>query len=80
MENQCEYIAYRGYFYIIEWFYDEKENSEVFEYYRNLSGDVRRKILVLFKRMGDLGIIYDKTKFRCEGDQIYSFKPQPHRF
>jgi phage-related protein len=30
--------------------------------------------------MGDLGKIYDITKFRNEGDGIYAFKPQPDRY
>jgi hypothetical protein len=30
--------------------------------------------------MGDIGKISDQTKFRNEGDKIYAFKPQPHRF
>ncbi len=35
---------------------------------------------MLFKRMGDYGKISDTTKFRNEGNKIYAFKPQPHRF
>jgi len=35
---------------------------------------------MLLKRMGDFGRIFDKTKFRNEGDQIFAFKPQPDRF
>ena len=38
------------------------------------------KLFVLIKKMGDLGKIYDKTKFRNEGDGIYAFKPQPDRY
>jgi len=34
----------------------------------------------LVKRIADYGIIFDKTKFRNEGDNIYSFKPQPDRY
>ncbi len=30
--------------------------------------------------MGDLGQLRNKQKFRHEGDQIYAFKPKPHRF
>jgi hypothetical protein len=30
--------------------------------------------------MGDLGKIFDITKFRNEGDQIFAFKPQPDRY
>ncbi|GHV48571.1 hypothetical protein AGMMS49546_39200 [Spirochaetia bacterium] len=36
--------------------------------------------MVLVKKMGDFGKIYDKTKFTYEGDKIYAFKPQPDRY
>lgn len=35
---------------------------------------------MLVKKMGDFGVIFDKTKFRNEGDGIYAFKPQPDRY
>ena len=35
---------------------------------------------MLFKRMGDCGKIFDKTKFNNEGDGIFAFKPKPERF
>ena len=35
---------------------------------------------MLLKRMGDFGRIFDKTKFRNEGEQIFAFKPKPDRF
>ncbi len=40
----------------------------------------KRKVLLLFKRIGDFGQINDKTKFRYEGDDIFAFKPKPDRF
>jgi phage-related protein len=73
-------IAYRGSEYTIEWYFNEKEKSQAFEYYSTLTSVERRKVLMLFKRMGDFGKISDTTKFRNEGDKIYAFKPQPHRF
>lgn len=30
--------------------------------------------------MGDQGKVFDKTKFRNEGDKNYAFKPQPDRY
>ena len=73
-------IAYRGPEHTIEWYFNEKGKSQAFEYYSALTPTERRKVLMLFKRMGDFGRISDKTKFRNEGDKIYAFKPQPHRF
>jgi len=45
-----------------------------------MSNEQKRKAIFLFKAMGDLGKIQNKTKFRYEGDDIYAFKPQPDRF
>ena len=77
-KNDC--IAYRGSIFNIEWFYDTKGNSQSYDYYCDLSNKQKRKILLLFKRIGDFGKINDKTKFRYEGDNIFAFKPQPDRF
>ena len=80
MNKTCEYVAYRGDAYTIEWYFDEKHNSDALEYYNQLTVQERIQLLKLFKRMGDSGEIHDKTKFRSEGDKIYAFKPKPDRF
>lgn len=74
------YIAYKGTEYTIEWYFDEKGNSQSKDYLLNLSPSAQRKVFYLFKRMADFGKISDKTKFRNEGDAIFAFKPQPERF
>jgi len=73
-------IAYKGLEYNIEWYYDKKGKSQAYEYYTVMIPSERRRVLMLFKRMGDFGKINDKTKFRNEGDKIYAFKSQPNRF
>ena len=75
-----EIIAYEGPRFTIEWFHDEHGHSEALDYYSHLPAPRRRRLLLLLKRMGDVGKILDKTKFRHEGDKIYAFKPQPDRF
>jgi hypothetical protein len=77
-KNNC--TAYIGNFFTIEWYYDEKGKSQSHEYYEGLSDLQKRKLLVLFKRIGDFGKIHDITKFNFEGDSIFAFKPQPDRF
>ena len=42
--------------------------------------DLQDKFLVLIKKIGEFGKIYDITKFRNEGDGIFAFKPQPDRY
>lgn len=79
-KNNNEYIAYQGAAFTIEWYFDERDKSDALEYYLALSQAERIQLLKLFKRMGDIGRIQDKTKFRNEGDQIFAFKPKPDRF
>ena len=74
------FTAYDGEVFTIEWFFDINGNSQPLEYFKELSLSQKRKLLLLFKRMGDAGKILDKTKFRNENDGIYAFKPQPDRF
>ena len=73
-------LIYKGDFFTIEWFYDEKGYSQPYEYFLNVSDVQKRKFLMLVKKMGDTGKIFDKTKFRNEDDKIYAFKPQPDRY
>lgn len=75
-----EYISYAGPEFTIEWYYSSNGESQALEYYRELNTGDRIKVLKLFKMMGDIGKISDETKFRNEGEKIYAFKPQPHRF
>ena len=75
-----EFVAYQGDALTIEWFFDETGNSDSLNYFESLSDTQKRKVLMLFKRMGDFGKISDITKFRNEGDKIFAFKPQPDRF
>jgi len=73
-------IIYSGSKYTLEWYYDRKGRSVAKEFYQKTSEDFQRKFLVLVKKMGDFGKIYDITKFRNEGDGIYALKPQPDRY
>ena len=75
-----EYVAYEGQEFTIEWYYSSNDKSPVLDYYKALSTEERIKLMRLFKRIGDSGEIRDKTKFNYEGDKIFAFKPQPHRF
>lgn len=73
-------ILYKGNAFTIEWYVDERGHSEAFEYFESLTMDRQVKLLKLVRLMGEAGKIFDKTRFRNEGDQIYAFKPQPDRF
>jgi phage-related protein len=73
-------LIYKGEKYILEWYFDKNGKSVANEYYLKASEDLQRKFLVLTRKMGDSGKIFDITKFRNEGDGIYAFKPQPDRY
>jgi phage-related protein len=75
-----ERIAYQGPAFTIEWYWDPQGRSPPLEYFEQLPEDRQDGLFILLKRMGDLGRIFDKTKFRNEGEQIFAFRPQPDRF
>lgn len=75
-----QYIAYQGSEFTIEWYYDSNGQSLALEFFKKQSKERQRKLLNLFRLMGDQGKIFDETKFRNEGDKIYAFKPQPDRY
>ena len=77
-EKSC--LIYKGSMFSIKWYYDTNGKSVAFEFFKNATEDLQDKLLILVKKMGDFGKIYDITKFRNEGDGIYAFKPQPDRY
>jgi phage-related protein len=77
-ENSC--IIYSGEKFTIEWYYDKKGKSAAYEYFLNSTAEQQDKFLLLVKKMGDFGKIFDITKFRNEGDGIFAFKPHPNRY
>ena len=75
-----EIVAYEGREFTIEWYWDDAGFSQALRYAEELSDADRKKLAALLMVMGDIGQIRNKQKFRYEGDQVYAFKPQPHRF
>jgi phage-related protein len=73
-------VIYVGKYFTVEWYYDEAGYSSAFEYFLSTTQVQKRKFLVLVKRIAEFGKIFDKTKFRNEGDNVYAFKPQPDRY
>ena len=78
--DKDSYLIYEGAFYKVEWYFDETGYSQAFEYFQKESAVQKRKFLILVKKIADFGKIFDQTKFRNEGDDIYAFKPQPDRY
>ena len=73
-------VIYVGEYFTVEWYYEESGYSQAYEYFLSTSDVQKRKFLILVKRIADFGKIFDITKFRNEGDNIYAFKPQPDRY
>lgn len=74
------FLLYQGESFRIEWYWSESGQSQPLEYFQSLDDTQKSKAIALFMRMGDIGKIFDKTKFRNEGDKIFAFKPMPDRF
>lgn len=77
-EESC--IIYVGDKFTLEWYYDTNGKSAAFDYFMKSTEELQDKFLILVKKMGDFGKIYDITQFRNEGDGVYAFKPQPDRY
>lgn len=76
-----DYIAYHGKIYQIEFYCEKNGKCQPKEYMlEKFSGVEVKKFAHLLMMMGDTGRIRNQQKFRNEGDKIYCFKPQPHRF
>jgi phage-related protein len=73
-------ILYQGPAFTIEWFYDEQGKSLAREFFMELPDNRKAALFALARRLGEVGLIKDETKFRNEGDKIFAFKPQPERF
>ena len=79
MDNKSCMI-YKGSKFTIEWYFDKNGKSVACDFYLKEPEELQKKFLVLARRMGDFGKIFDETKFRHETDGIYAFKPQPDRY
>lgn len=79
-KERNEYVAFAGEKFTIEWYFDNNGKSISLDYLESLDEEEQAKLFELMKLMGNAGVIKNKTKFRNEGDKVYAFKPQPHRF
>ena len=78
--NKESCVIYSGEKFTLEWYYDKNGKSVAYDYFTKSTEELQDKFLILVKKMGDFGKIYDIKKFRNEGDGIYAFKPKPDRY
>lgn len=50
-----EFIAYEGEELTIEWYFNSRGKSKAFEYFQELTFDCKKKVLHLFRLLGDMG-------------------------
>ena len=55
--DEQEYIAHKGRYYQIEWYYTEDNKSQALEYHKKLSAADRRKVLRLFQMMVNIAAV-----------------------
>jgi len=82
MKLYNKFLLYGGNSYSIYFHAENANSSEVHDYFENCDDVTQASLLYLAKRMGDVGKIYDTTKFRLEDkeNKIYAFKPKKERF
>lgn len=72
-------IAYQGSKFTLEWYFDDRGKSGVGEIFMKLPLKRQTRFLKLFRLLGDHGKIFNKEKFRNEGDKIYALKASGDR-
>ncbi len=75
-----KFLAYKGSEFTIEWYFDDRCKSDALAYFKSLPTGRKKKLIHLLCLLGDIGKIFNKEKFRYEGNQIYALKPSPDRF
>jgi len=75
-----KFIAHKGSKLTIEWYFNKQGKSAAFEYFKKLSLSQKKKFIRRLFVLGDMGRMFNKEKFRYEGDQIYAIKTSPNRF
>ncbi len=78
--NEKNYVAYCGAELTIEWYYTGRGKSEALDYFKDLPLSRKKKVAYMFESLAQLGKIFNKEKFRNEGDQIYAIKASEDRF
>jgi len=73
-------VAYKGSKFTIEWYFSNRGKSDALKYFEKLSPSRKKKFFYLLDALSNLGKIFNKEKFRHEGDQIYAIKASPDRF
>lgn len=77
-----DFLVYSGDHYSVYFHAGAKGSSAVSDYFDSCDNATQASLLFLIKRIGDIGRIYDETKFRIEDkeNKIYCFKPRKERF
>ena len=80
--GQDEYVFYQGEKFQVEFYFTEKGELPVKEYFDSSEHRVKVKLLALVKYMAENGRLFDETKFRVvdKKEKIYEFKPMQERF
>ncbi len=74
------YVVYDGNELTIEWYFTSRGKSEALAYFEDLPINRKKKVVNLIRLLGNVGKIFNKEKFRNEGDRIYALKASEDRF
>jgi phage-related protein len=78
------YKVYSGRTFEVEFYFNAQGKSPAYDYYQELSDDVKRRLLVILGHFADapFGTILPKAIMNIEDKEagVYAFKPSIHRF
>jgi uncharacterized protein YnzC (UPF0291/DUF896 family) len=82
MVKRSECRAYEHQGWRFEWYVNERGNSPSARYYHErLSEDEKDELTAQFEFLAECeGQLRNKEKIRHEGNDLFAFKPKPHRF
>lgn len=82
MDYYKNFLVYRGEHYSVYFHAEGETSSKIYDYFEECDAVTQASLLFLIKRIADIGVIYDETKFRIEDkkNRIYVFKARQERF
>jgi len=75
-----KFLIHKGEKITLEWYFDKNGKSKVRKSFMELTLNSKKKLTYIFLQLGKMGKLFNKEKFRNEGDKIYAIKASQDRF
>ena len=74
------FVVHKGEKVTLEWYVDSNGKSNAKDSFMDLPLSSKKKFTHIFLRLGKMGKLFNKEKFRNEDDKIYAIKASQDRF